>query len=91
MNELVKRALLDVLRVQREGGPSPADLENAPILSDWCRVGPALAGIVTGHPQIEDDHYCITSAVLMIDPEKAWARTVSRFYILRDPKPGFLD
>lgn len=91
MNELIKRALLDVLRVQREGGLSPADLENAPILSDWSRVGLSLAGVVTGHPKIEDGHYCITSAVLMIDPDKAWARTVSRFYILRDPGPGFPD
>jgi hypothetical protein len=63
--------------------PTEADLENAPRLTAWGfspreNVGVRrLVGIVAGHPTIPDGP-CVTSAVLIMDKDLRWARTVSR-------------
>jgi hypothetical protein len=43
---------------------------------------PCLAGIMTGHPSIEDGRHAVTSQVFYLDPERGYARTYSRWYII---------
>lgn len=66
--------------------PSAQELADAPVLTLWTYAPlPGglyrLAGLVVGHPKIRDGS-CFTSAVLAMDPELTWARTVSRLYVL---------
>jgi len=66
--------------------PSDAELADAPVLDLWAfePIGGGLVrlvGIVHGHP-ILDDGPCTTSPLLAIDPQRMWARTVSRLYRL---------
>lgn len=65
--------------------PGQADLDLAPKLSAWSIQPLAgglhhLIGTVTGHPTIPDGPIN-TSAILVIDPGRRWARTVSRIYL----------
>lgn len=81
--------LREALRIQEGHLPSQADLISAPTLSGWAveQVGEntyRLIGVVTGHP-IVPDGWCTTSVVLVMDPERGWARTVSRLYRLAEP------
>lgn len=77
--------LLPGLEAITQGGPRPADLETAPRLDHWCHVArgpvPALAGIVAGHPVLQDTDM-VTSQVLWRDTAGGWARTRSRWYRL---------
>ncbi len=75
-----------------EAGPSAADIANAPVLSDWMpAVSPfahvILVGEVVGHP-ILGTRSITTSQLIAIHPEAGWARTVSRWYGLAQPKPA---
>lgn len=85
MDNRMRRALVDLQRLQDGHEPSPDDLASAPLLNDWCLLGPYLAGVVTGHPVIADGDSCITSMVLALASDRTWARTVSRFYRLGRP------
>lgn len=96
MARLSAEAVFDGLKAAasiREGClPTQADLDAAPVMTLWTLepVGGGLArlaGLVVGHPQSRDGP-CFTSAVLAIDPEMRWARTVSRLYVLG---PSILD
>ncbi len=83
------RALSDDLaRILADGGPSAADLADAPILDRYViipRMRPSLAGFVAGHP-ILGDRVARTSEVFAIQSDDrdrgGWARTYSRFYRL---------
>ncbi len=68
--------------------PTSADLAIAPRLERWSTIQDSrssrLRGEVTGHP-ILDDQRIITSPLLVLDSNKQWARTTSRFYALGKP------
>jgi len=69
-----------------EGGPSDADLAQAPVLSDWkAAISPGghimLWGEVTDHPLLGTTSIT-TSQLIAIDAEAGWARTASRWYRL---------
>jgi hypothetical protein len=72
----------DLSRVHQGLGPSPADLSDAPVITNWA-VGmdlvPVLYGSVVGHPVIGDGHRVLTSPLWLFDPVTGWARTQSRF------------
>ncbi len=72
--------------------PTDVTLEDAPVLSDWCAVHfegyPHLFGQVFGHPRLGDERYTATSPYFQFDPSGAWARTWSRFYVLRASDEG---
>lgn len=86
------RALADDLdRIALGQHPQAADLQSAPTLSDWGLVlsqPTHLVGIVHGHPEIADGRICRTSALVMLDPPAGYARTLSRFYRLGQPRTG---
>jgi hypothetical protein len=70
-------------------GPTDADLAEAPVLDYWRpyishQGAPILWGIASGHPKIKEG-WVSTSQLVAIDPDKAWARTVSRWYALSNP------
>jgi hypothetical protein len=84
---------LEAARKIKEGHlPTNEDLSDAPILADWALGDSSndlvrLVGWVTGHPLL-DDGWITTSVLLAIDPERKWARTVSRLYRLDKPLGG---
>jgi hypothetical protein len=77
------RALADDLaRIRDDGGPSDADLADAPVLDRWVpisRMRPALAGMSVGQRLVQ------TSETYAVDFDRGWARTYSRFYRLGRP------
>jgi hypothetical protein len=65
-----------------EAGPSAAEIATAPRLELWqpmlSRYGmPILWGRACGHPRLGDD-MITTSALIALDAEAGWARTLSR-------------
>ncbi|WP_442754270.1 DUF6634 family protein [Methylocystis sp. JAN1] len=77
----------DLARILADGGPSDADLVDAPFLDRFVvvpRMRPALAGIATGHP-ILGDRRIVSSELFAIDCDAGWARTFSRFYRIGRP------
>jgi hypothetical protein len=77
------RALADAIERLSIFAPG-AELDGAPILTDWSlsvRPVAALVGNVTGHPVL-GSRQVITSELFAIDPKGGWARTMSRFYVL---------
>jgi len=72
-------------------GPSAKDLAGAPVLTEWmvcphAGVFFSLQGLSTGHPELtQDGAFITTSIVLGIDPQRRWARTLSRWYRLATP------
>ncbi|MCF1742051.1 DUF6634 family protein [Paradevosia shaoguanensis] len=76
-------------RIQQGHLPTQAELAAAPVLSNWVLAEEPgnlfrLAGMVSGHPLLADG-WCTTSIVLVMDPDRNWARTVSRLYRLEKP------
>lgn len=73
-------------------GPSEEDLANAPVLQFWEIQNSSLIGVVDMHPVLDEAArenadpltapLIQTSAVLHIDPEGRYARTISRWYAL---------
>jgi|UPI000831369D hypothetical protein len=67
--------------------PSVEKLSQAPLIHQW-KVVPyqsvCLAGFVSGHPRIRNGPV-LSSQVFMLDPERKWGRTISRFYRLGTP------
>lgn len=75
-------------RIRRGEAPTAEELTSAPQLECWhftrhhgCL---ALAGYVTGHPTLPDGAYISTSCVLWLSDNWDAARTVSRFYCLKE-------
>jgi hypothetical protein len=59
----------------------------APEINQWAlakRAVPCLIGNVTGHPTLGNGATA-TSELFYIDPERGYARTLSRWYHLRTP------
>ena len=68
-------------------GTPPEDLAgDAPILDHWLvgrRAIPCLVGLSTGHPRLTGEGRPIaTSDVWLMSNDRAWARTLSRWYRL---------
>ncbi|KFC66253.1 hypothetical protein FF80_02514 [Devosia sp. LC5] len=87
---LITSLALDIAKLLAHGAPMPQDLDVAPLLENWnlgmTRRAPALTGIVSGHPKIEDGTLH-SSELMIIDPSRRWARTLSRFYLLGAKAP----
>ena len=68
--------------------PNSTELAIAPRLELWTQIRGSkftrLRGEVTGHPVL-DDQRIFTSPLLVLDRNKLWARTTSRFYVLGKP------
>lgn len=77
----------DLRRIANGEGPLPSELLAAPVLEGWqFRQHRAihLTGICTGHPLLPDGRV-FTSDLKLLAPDKTWARTTSRFYVLGEP------
>lgn len=86
-SDIVSAGLRAAIHLKEGHLPTAADPQAAPLLSDWAlAVEPAsvyrLVGVVSGHPIIADG-WCTTSVVLVIAPQRQWARTISRLYRLK--------
>ena len=74
----------DLHRYYSGVGPTQAELEAAPIITNWRmgqRLEPALTGLVVGHPYL-GTRCAVTSPLYILNPESGWARTFSRLYRL---------
>lgn len=82
-HRLVSELAIDLDRVRNGTGPTEAEIAGAPLLEGWYvggRVEPALIGNVVDHPQV--DGRAITSQLYLLDPDRRFARTLSRWYRL---------
>lgn len=93
MVRLTREAVRDGLRAAveiRQGKlPARVELEEAPSLTQWAVAEEGsglsrLVGVVQGHPLLGSG-WCTTSVVLVMAPDRTWARTVSRLYRLGEP------
>lgn len=81
--------LVDTLRrYAAEGGPTPGELADAPIITAWSAVPDAVAtrllGHVTGHPIIGPGPG-ITARVVASDSSRGWMRSTTRLWRLGLP------
>ena len=84
------RSLLhDLERLQRGEQPDKSELEDAPLIDNWCfgyRKAVCLEGTMHGHPILGSTvPGGITSELWHIDLKLGFARTYSRFYRLGKP------
>ncbi|MFC0200369.1 DUF6634 family protein [Paracoccus rhizosphaerae] len=76
-----------------ERGPTPEDLAEAPLADLWAALVkdeddlPALWAQVLGHPLL-GDRQILTSALVGLNRDAGWARTISRWYRLGTPFPS---
>ena len=87
--EAIMAGLYAAMKLRDGELPTDAELSGAPFLTGWVLVEASggfyrLGGFVSGHPKLVDG-WCWTSIVLYIEPNRRWARTVSRLYRLGDP------
>ena len=82
--------LLHDIRDLRVGEmPRSLDLKAAPIINQWSYgLVPVrcLAGSVRGHPILGNMARIHTSELILVDPDRGWARTWSRYYRLGTPE-----
>ncbi|MEX6505878.1 DUF6634 family protein [Jiella sp. M17.18] len=73
----------DLRRYAAEGGPTPAELAAAPLISEPLLVADPvairLAGVVTGHPRVGPGP-AMTSQIYAVDPCSRWVRSYSRLW-----------
>jgi len=84
-HHLVQSLAADLERIRRGDGPSPEELAFAPRIDRWrpcVRAEPALTGFISGHPIVHG--MSVTSGIFILDPERGFARTFSRYYQLGD-------
>ena len=77
----------DLRRIAQGEAPLPSDLTTAPLLDQWeIRHHPVayLTGIGSRHPKLPDGRI-FTSDLQVMDPNRGWARTKTRFYVLGEP------
>jgi len=74
--------------------PTPAELDRAPGLHGWCAAvldsTPFLLGQCTGHPHLRWGARTRTSTLFQIAPDRSWARSWNRFYVLDGYTPEIL-
>lgn len=88
-HETVAAGVREAIRLRNGEMPTLTELESAPLLSGWVLEEAEnglwrFGGLVTGHPVLRPG-WCWTSVVLYIEPNRGWARTVSRIYRLGEP------
>ncbi|WP_342636249.1 DUF6634 family protein [Rhizobium laguerreae] len=84
---MVERLLADFL-LANSGWLDPDIVANAPLLENYSlAIGPshALSGVVSSHPHLTDGRQIVTSQLFYLDPERAVARTLNRWYRLGLP------
>jgi len=90
----LRRLADDIARFQDGIRPMPEQLEAAPMLVDWhyrfTPLGVRLVGDVLHHPTLRSGQI-MTSQIWVADPKGLWARSMSRFYRLGDPKLSNID
>ncbi|MGE8131663.1 DUF6634 family protein [Methylobacterium sp. NPDC080182] len=80
-----RRLAEDLEPIARGIHPDEMLLKDSPILYGWkffFRPVPHLTGIVHGHPILSDGRMCYTSQLITLNPDRNYARTLSRFYRL---------
>jgi hypothetical protein len=80
----LERLTEDLRKLRAGDGPSQRTLQACPVINQWSfgfLPAPCLVGAVSGHP-ILDNSNIHTSELVIIDRDKRWARTWSRFYRL---------
>lgn len=88
--ERLRSLAVDIERIL-EGVPPKAiaSEEGVPFLDRWFlanRATPCLIGLSTGHPRLVGVNRSLaTSDVWLMSDDKAWARTLSRWYRLGRP------
>lgn len=78
----------DLSSLKQGKPPSAEELLGAPLLDQWSfgfLPAPCLVGAVYGHPGLGTRPNVHTSELVIIDPNRKWARTWSRLYRLGDP------
>lgn len=88
--EKLEPLLADLRRIRAGEGPTEEELANAPRLRDWHFSSLSLTcleGVTIGHPKLGTNSIT-TSALFAVSSDLSWARTLSRFYRLSDPKLG---
>jgi hypothetical protein len=87
--ERLLRLVTDLTAIRDSSGPTPSDLEDAPILGNWergARPAACLLGNVCDHPILTGmGRPIVTSDVWVLAPDQGWARTLSRWYRLGLP------
>lgn len=85
----LKALIADIEAVQ--AGYAPTVLpDSAPLLERWSlaqRAATCLIGRSSGHPNLPGEgREIVTSELWMISTDRQWARTLSRWYRLGEPK-----
>lgn len=82
------------MRSLRDGVAAGELAEAPPLLEQWAvavRPSPCLVGLSTGHPELPGaDRPIHTSDLWLLSTDGAWARTLSRWYRLRNQAEGGL-
>ena len=87
--ERLRGLVADVEALASGQHPSAAILSQAPILENWAlsaRSAPCLQGQFLGHPKIRSGRAGRTSDVWIHAPGLGYARTLSRWYRLGEPR-----
>lgn len=89
--EMARLAALvaDMERIHRGVPPEVLAGDDAPVLDRWIlakRGAPCLAGLSMGHPELVGESRPIcTSELWLLSKDRAWARSLSRWYRLGRP------
>jgi len=75
----------DLRRIAAGDLPNPADLADAPVISDWVmsvRPESCLVGAISGHPSIGHMRPGRTTSIFAFAPDAGFVRTFNRYYRL---------
>lgn len=81
----LKKLTRDLRHLSEGKPPSEEELRRAPLLDQWSfgfLPAPCLVGAIYGHPALRARAKVHTSELVIIDPNRQWARTWSRLYRL---------
>ncbi|WP_019995397.1 DUF6634 family protein [Aureimonas ureilytica] len=90
LTELVR----DLTRIRDGVAPTAPELDAAPVLSDWraaTRLVDCLVGRPSGHPHLSGERDAVTSPLWLLDEDRGYARSESRFWRLGVPAGVRLD
>ncbi|MEH2560106.1 hypothetical protein V1286_007635 [Bradyrhizobium algeriense] len=81
----LEKLTCDLRTLSQGSRPSEQDLQACPLLDRWSfgfLPAPCLLGAISHHPIFGARPHIHTSELVLIDPDKRWARTWSKFYRL---------